>query len=96
MSWHLLVRAYGGGDNSRTLTLKKGRSPTTKGPNCTWENGHFLILHPIYILSSLIPLLAMTTLVPRPPYTQDELDRLYPKNLKLQLVQIVRPALFCE
>lgn len=31
----------------------------------------------------------MTTLVPHPPYTQDELDSLYPKTLKLQLVQIV-------
>ena len=31
----------------------------------------------------------MTTLVPRPPYTKDELDRLYPKQLKLHLVQIV-------
>lgn len=31
----------------------------------------------------------MTTLVPRPPYTQDELDRLYPSTLKLQLVQVV-------
>ena len=31
----------------------------------------------------------MTTLVPRPPYTQDELARLYPKTLKLQLVQVV-------
>lgn len=35
----------------------------------------------------------MTTLVPPPPYTQDELDRLYPNNLKLQLVQIVRDPL---
>ncbi|MDI1487705.1 MAG: hypothetical protein OHK93_006976 [Ramalina farinacea] len=32
----------------------------------------------------------MTTLVPRGPYSQEELDRLYPKELKLQLVQIVR------
>lgn len=32
----------------------------------------------------------MTTLSPRPPYTQDELESLYPKTLKLQLVQIVR------
>lgn len=31
----------------------------------------------------------MTTLVPRPPYTQDELALLYPKSLKLQLVQVV-------
>lgn len=31
----------------------------------------------------------MTTLVPRPPYTQDELARLYPNSLKLQLVQVV-------
>ena len=31
----------------------------------------------------------MTSLVPRPPYTQDELARLYPNTLKLQLVQVV-------
>ena len=31
----------------------------------------------------------MTSLVPRPPYTQEELSRLYPNRLKLQLVQIV-------
>ena len=35
----------------------------------------------------------MTTLVPRPPYSPDELDRLYPKKLNLQLVQIVSPTL---
>jgi hypothetical protein len=32
----------------------------------------------------------MTSLIPREPYTQDELARLYPKELKLQLVQVVR------
>ena len=31
----------------------------------------------------------MTTLVPSPAYSKEELDRLYPKKLKLQLVQIV-------
>ena len=31
----------------------------------------------------------MTTLKPRPPYSQDELDRLYPKSLQLEQVQIV-------
>ena len=31
----------------------------------------------------------MTTLVPRPPYSKEELDELYPKGLKLQLVQVV-------
>lgn len=31
----------------------------------------------------------MTTLVPRGPYTQEELDKLYPKGLELRLVQIV-------
>lgn len=31
----------------------------------------------------------MTTLNPRPPYTDDELKQLYPSNLKLQLVQIL-------
>lgn len=38
----------------------------------------------------------MTTLVPRPPYSQDELDRLYPKDLKLQLVQIVMSAVLLQ
>lgn len=32
----------------------------------------------------------MTTHVPRASYTQEELDKLYPKELELQLVQIVR------
>lgn len=32
----------------------------------------------------------MTTLVPRQPYSKDELEKLYPKELELQLVQIVR------
>lgn len=32
----------------------------------------------------------MTTFVPRPPYSQQELDKLYPKELELQLVQVVR------
>lgn len=32
----------------------------------------------------------MTTLVPREPYTSDELSRLYPKELALQQVQVVR------
>ncbi|KAI0526562.1 histidine phosphatase superfamily [Xylaria bambusicola] len=31
----------------------------------------------------------MTTLVPRPPYTDDELKSLYPVNLELQLVQVL-------
>lgn len=31
----------------------------------------------------------MTTLTPREPYSKEELERLYPKNLKLQLVQVV-------
>jgi acid phosphatase len=31
----------------------------------------------------------MSTLTPRDPYTQEELDRLYPKGLKLQLVQVL-------
>lgn len=33
--------------------------------------------------------LPMTTLIPREPYAKDELARLYPKELKLQLVQVV-------
>ena len=31
----------------------------------------------------------MTTFVPRPPYSKEELELLYPKDLQLQLVQIV-------
>ena len=31
----------------------------------------------------------MTTLVPRPPYSSEELDRLYPKDLELRLVQVL-------
>ena len=38
----------------------------------------------------------MTTLVPRPPYTQDEIDQLYPKRVKLQLVQVVRAPHPCR
>ncbi|PYI07157.1 phosphoglycerate mutase-like protein [Aspergillus sclerotiicarbonarius CBS 121057] len=30
----------------------------------------------------------MTTLIPREPYSQEELERLYPRELKLQLVQV--------
>jgi hypothetical protein len=32
----------------------------------------------------------MTTHIPRQFYSQEELERLYPKELELQLVQIVR------
>jgi acid phosphatase len=31
----------------------------------------------------------MTTFIPRPSYSQEEIDKLYPKELELQLVQIV-------
>lgn len=31
----------------------------------------------------------MTTLIPREAYSAEELQRLYPKGLKLQLVQVV-------
>ncbi|KAF2843668.1 phosphoglycerate mutase-like protein [Patellaria atrata CBS 101060] len=31
----------------------------------------------------------MTTLIPRSPYTKEELDKLYPKDLQIQLVQIL-------
>ena len=31
----------------------------------------------------------MTTLNPREPYTDEELQKLYPKGLELQLVQVV-------
>lgn len=30
----------------------------------------------------------MTTLVPREPYSKEELEKLYPKELQLQLVQV--------
>jgi hypothetical protein len=36
----------------------------------------------------------MTTHVPRGPYTPEELAQLYPKDLELQLVQIVRQTLY--
>jgi acid phosphatase len=32
----------------------------------------------------------MTTFVPRQFYSQEEIEKLYPKELELQLVQIVR------
>ena len=32
----------------------------------------------------------MTTLIPRGPYSNEELRELYPESLHLQLVQIVR------
>lgn len=31
----------------------------------------------------------MTSLLPRDPYSKEELETLYPKDLKLQLVQVV-------
>ena len=31
----------------------------------------------------------MTTLVPRPPYSQEELNKLYPAELELRLVQVL-------
>jgi acid phosphatase len=31
----------------------------------------------------------MTTHIPRKPYTPEELEKLYPKDLELQLVQIL-------
>ena len=31
----------------------------------------------------------MTTLVPRPPYTKEELSTLYPSDLELQQVQVI-------
>lgn len=34
---------------------------------------------------------SMTTLTPREPYSPEELEQLYPKGLKLQLVQVVSP-----
>ena len=36
----------------------------------------------------------MTSLIPRGPYTEEELKRLYPKGLQLQLVQVVRNSPF--
>jgi hypothetical protein len=34
----------------------------------------------------------MTTFIPRRSYSQEEIDKLYPKELELQLVQIVGHA----
>jgi acid phosphatase len=31
----------------------------------------------------------MASFVPRKPYSQDELDKLYPKELELRLVQVL-------
>ena len=31
----------------------------------------------------------MTTLVPRPAYSQEEIDKLYPRDLELRLVQVL-------
>lgn len=31
----------------------------------------------------------MTTFIPRQSYSQEEIDKLYPKELELQLVQVV-------
>jgi hypothetical protein len=36
----------------------------------------------------------MTTLIPREAYSPEELQRLYPKGLKLQLVQVVSWAIY--
>lgn len=36
----------------------------------------------------------MTTLIPREAYSSEELQRLYPKGLKLQLVQVVSWAIY--
>lgn len=42
-----------------------------------------------YTFASSAHLIKMTTLVPRGPYSQAELDKLYPRNLELQLVQVI-------
>ena len=42
-----------------------------------------------YTFVSSVHLIKMTTLVPRGPYSQAELDKLYPRNLELQLVQVI-------
>lgn len=38
----------------------------------------------------------MTTMRPRPPYTVEEIRKLYPPGLRLQLVQVVRVFMFCH
>ena len=38
----------------------------------------------------------MATHIPRQPYTPEELAKLYPKELELQLVQVVSKAFFCR
>lgn len=45
----------------------------------------FLHLAPFHISA----LCAMTTLRPRPPYSDDELKQLYPDHLELRLVQVL-------
>lgn len=37
----------------------------------------------------------MTTFVPRPPYTREELEQLYPRSVQLQLVQVVSSLQQC-
>jgi hypothetical protein len=37
----------------------------------------------------------MSTLHPRIPYSSEEIERLYPEGLALELVQIVRSPIFC-
>jgi hypothetical protein len=38
----------------------------------------------------------MASLRPRPPYSEEELEKLYPKNLELQLVQVVCSSLLLD
>lgn len=49
-------------------------------------NSHLSRLFFFFHLPDILP---MTTLIPREPYSEGELDRLYPKGLQLQLVQVV-------
>ena len=86
MSWRpdIYYRSYW---NQPYLTASRDKCTTYKRYTYTEEQSSYSVCY----IDIFIFLLAMTTLVPRPPYTQDELESLYPKTLKLQLVQIVRP-----
>ncbi|KAL3481924.1 histidine phosphatase superfamily [Aspergillus californicus] len=52
----------------------------------SWSHFVFFLLESFILLALATPL--MTTLIPRDPYSQEELSKLYPKELKLQLVQV--------
>ena len=49
----------------------------------------YTIYYILYTLSHIPPPHIMTSLEPRPPYTPEEIQRLYPSSLQLKLVQVI-------